>query len=47
MKTVTFAVPCYNSGRFMGKCIDSLLIYASDDVEIIISTTARQITRLQ
>jgi glycosyltransferase involved in cell wall biosynthesis len=36
MKTVTFAVPCYNSAQFMEKCIESLLFHAADDVEIII-----------
>ncbi|MDR0848640.1 MAG: glycosyltransferase [Propionibacteriaceae bacterium] len=36
MKTITFAVPCYNSEQFMAKCLDSLLACASSDVEIII-----------
>lgn len=35
MKTVTFAVPCYNSADYMDKCIESLLVCGSD-VEIII-----------
>ncbi len=35
MKTITFAVPCYNSETYMEKCINSLLTGGSD-VEIII-----------
>ncbi len=35
MKTITFAVPCYNSEEYMDKCIESLLA-CGDDVEIII-----------
>ncbi len=35
MKTISFAVPCYNSEKYMEKCIDSLL-KGGDDVEIII-----------
>lgn len=35
MKIITFAVPCYNSARYMRKCLDSLLI-AGEDAEIII-----------
>lgn len=35
MKTITFAIPCYNSEEYMAKCIDSLLI-GGDKVEIII-----------
>jgi glycosyltransferase involved in cell wall biosynthesis len=35
MKLISFAVPCYNSQDYMGKCIDSLLV-AGDDAEIII-----------
>lgn len=34
-KILTFAIPCYNSAEYMGKCIDSCLV-AGDDVEIII-----------
>lgn len=35
MKTLTFAVPCYNSADYMDKCIESLLA-CGDDVEILI-----------
>ena len=35
MKLITFAVPCFNSMAYMGKCIDSLLL-AGDNIEIII-----------
>ena len=36
MKTITFAVPCYNAQGHMQKCVDSLLSNAADDIEIII-----------
>ncbi len=35
MKTITFAVPCYNSAEYMDACIESLLA-VGDDVEVII-----------
>lgn len=35
MKTVSFAVPCYNSADYMDACIESILV-AGDDIEIII-----------
>ncbi len=35
MKTITFAIPCYNSADYMDKCIESLLAIG-DDIEIII-----------
>ncbi len=35
MKTITFAIPCYNSAAYMDKCIESLLA-VGDDIEIII-----------
>ena len=35
MKTITFAVPCYNSEAYMNKCVDSLLT-GGDDIEIIL-----------
>ena len=35
MKTITFAVPCYNSAEYMDKCIESLL-QCGDDIEILI-----------
>lgn len=35
MKLLSFAVPCYNSAAYMGKCVESLL-KGGDDVEIII-----------
>ena len=34
-KTITFAVPCYNSAEYMDKCIESLLV-AGDDIEILL-----------
>lgn len=34
-KTITFAVPCYNSAEYMDKCIESLLCLG-EDVEILI-----------
>lgn len=35
MKLLSIAVPCYNSERYMCKCIDSLLV-GGEDVEIIV-----------
>ncbi len=35
MKLLTFAIPCYNSQDYMGKCIESLLP-GGDEVEILI-----------
>lgn len=35
MKLLTFAIPCYNSQEYMGKCIESLLP-GGDEVEILI-----------
>ena len=35
MKTLSFAVPCYNSAEYMDKCIESLLA-CGDDIEILI-----------
>lgn len=35
MKTISFAVPCYNSAEYMDACIESLLA-CGEDVEIII-----------
>ena len=35
MKLLSIAVPCYNSEKYMSKCIDSLLV-GGEDVEIII-----------
>ncbi len=35
MKILSLVVPCYNSEKYMNKCIDSLLI-GGDDIEIII-----------
>lgn len=34
-KTISFAVPCYNSAEYMDKCIESLLA-VGDDIEILI-----------
>ncbi|MBO4365072.1 MAG: glycosyltransferase family 2 protein [Eggerthellaceae bacterium] len=38
MKTITFAVPCYNSAEYMDKCIESLLECdgGQGDIEILI-----------
>ncbi len=40
MKTISFAIPCYNSAEYMDKCIESLLACGGqaglDDIEIII-----------
>ena len=38
MKTITFAVPCYNSAAYMDKCIESLLACdeGKNDIEILI-----------
>lgn len=40
MKTITFAVPCYNSAAYMDTCIESLLACGgeagTDDIEIVI-----------
>lgn len=35
MKTISFAVPCFNSAEYMEKCVDSLLP-CGDDIEIIL-----------
>lgn len=35
MKTISFAVPCYNSAAYMDKCIESIL-KCGDDIEIIV-----------
>ena len=35
MKLLSIAIPCYNSEKYMRKCIDSLLI-GGEDVEILI-----------
>ncbi len=38
VKTITFAVPCYNSAEYMDKCIESILSFDDGfgDIEIII-----------
>ena len=38
MKTITFAIPCYNSAEYMDKCIESILAFEDGrgDLEIII-----------
>ena len=38
MKTITFAVPCYNSAEYMDKCIESILAFEDGrgDLEILI-----------
>ena len=35
MKLLSIAIPCYNSEKYMRKCIDSLLI-GGEDVEILL-----------
>ena len=35
MKTISFAVPCFNSADYMEKCVDSLLP-CGEDIEIIL-----------
>ena len=35
MKLLSIAIPCYNSAKYMKKCVDSLL-EGGEDVEIII-----------
>lgn len=37
-KTISFAVPCFNSAEYMDKCIQTLvdLNGAEDDVEVLI-----------
>ena len=35
MKTISFAVPCFNSAEYMDKCIQSL-VDCGDDIEVII-----------
>ena len=35
MKLLTIAIPCYNSEKYMRKCVDSLLV-GGEDVEILI-----------
>ena len=38
MKTITFAVPCYNSAAYMDNCIKSLLACddGRNDIQIVI-----------
>lgn len=38
MKTITFAIPCYNSAEYMDKCIESILAFEDGlgDIEILI-----------
>ena len=35
MKTITFAVPCYNSAAYMDHCVETLLA-CGDDIEILL-----------
>lgn len=35
-RLMTFAIPCYNSAKFMHNCINSILDTGDDDIEIII-----------
>ena len=38
VKTITFAIPCYNSAEYMDKCIESILAFddGSGDIEVLI-----------
>jgi len=36
MKTISFAVPCFNSAEYMRACVDSLLVLDEGDIEIIL-----------
>ena len=36
MKLLSIAIPCYNSEKYMRKCIESLLVARGEDVEILI-----------
>lgn len=38
MKTITFAIPCYNSAEYMDKCVESILAFddGNGDIEILI-----------
>ena len=38
MKTISFAIPCYNSAEYMDKCIESILAFddGNGDIEILI-----------
>ena len=38
VKTITFAIPCYNSAEYMDKCIESILAFedGAGDIEILI-----------
>ena len=44
MKLLSIAVPCYNSERYMCKCIDSLLV-GGEDVEISVVDDAYKVDR--
>lgn len=35
MKTITFAVPCYNSTAYMDHCVETLLA-CGEDIEILL-----------
>ena len=35
MKTITFAVPCYNSAAYMDHCVETLLA-CGEDIEILL-----------
>ncbi len=38
VKTISFALPCYNSAEYMDKCVESILAFCDDreDIEILI-----------
>ena len=38
VKTITFAIPCYNSAEYMDKCIESILAFddGHEDIEILV-----------
>ena len=36
VKTITFAIPCYNSAEYMDKCIESILAFEDGSGDIIL-----------
>ena len=46
MKSITFAIPCYNSAAYMDKCIESILACGGDKgVDDIKDDTAEKADR--
>ena len=46
MKYLTFAIPCYNSAKYMSHAVESILI-GGEDVEILIVNDGSQDETLQ